>query len=356
MPSQFGGRHTGVARMAFGLVARLVEHTPHEYILRSPWARAQLPQNLQLSRLELIETRRPRFVFLDVIRQALTLPCLCRRLGIDTVLNVDPLGSPTGGRQRLTIVHDLYFKTIPDHIGWRAALTSDLIFRMMVAGSDKLICVSEVTRDDLGRYFPSSKAKSVTIHSDSTLSSSSLDLTKTPLVEGPYVLAVGNATPNKNFALLALAFAEIAPTRPALKLVHVGNDAAECILDVLPDTMRDKFIRLEGISDEQLAILYRHAACLCVPSFYEGFCLPVIEAQECGCPVLCADRSATPEVAGDGALKFDPTDVASLTAALSRLFDETGLADDLRQKGYENRRRFSWDKAAAAYAALLNLD
>lgn len=354
MPSQFGGHQSGVARVAFSLLARLLEQTPHHYILRSPWTQSQLPESLRNIRLDVMETPRPRFVFLDVLWQAVMMPLLCRRLGIDTVLNMDPFGSPTGGSRRLTIVHDLYFKTIPHQIGRRAALTSDFIFRLMIGGSNKLICVSEATRNDLCRFYPSAKAKSLTIHSDSTLSAIAVDLAEAPLVEGPYVLAVGNATPNKNFATLARAFAEIAPTQPALRIVHVGKDEAEVMLNVLPEALRGKVIRMSDISDQQIATLYRYAACLCIPSIYEGFCLPVLEAQEFGCPVLCADISATPEIAGDGALRFNPTDIGSLASALHRLFDEAGLADDLTQKGYKNRKKFSWDKAATAYAALFH--
>lgn len=352
MTSQYGGKPSGVARVAFSLLARLLEQTPHDYVLRSPWTRGQLPETLQNSRLEVLETPRPHIMVLDVLRQALLTPLLCRRRGIDILLNMDPFGSPLGGRRRLTVVHDLYFKTIPDEVGWRAALTTDFIFRLMMAGSHHIICVSEATRNDLTRWYPSTEGRSLTIHSDSTMAADALGSTPPP-VEGDYILAVGNATSNKNFTLLARAFAQIAPRMPGLRLVHVGRDDAEEILSALnQEALGSRAVRLQGIDDGTLAALYRNATCLCVPSTYEGFCLPVLEAQQFGCPVVCANRSATPEIAGEGALTFDPASVDSLTAAFTRFFGEPGLADQLRQAGYENRKRFSWDSAAKQYAAL----
>ena len=130
---------------------------------------------------------------------------------------------------------------------------------------------------------------------------------------------------------------------------------AEEIGSVLDDPeLKARLIRLSGIDDHQLADLYRHAACLCVPSTYEGFCLPVLEAQQLGCPVVCSNRSATPEIAGKGALTFDPADSDSLVAALERLFREPDLASDLRQAGYENRKLYSWQKAAESYAQVFH--
>jgi glycosyltransferase involved in cell wall biosynthesis len=355
MPSQYGGKASGVARVTFSLLEQLLEQTQDDYILRSPWTRAQLPESLRDSRLQLMETPRPRIMVFDVLRQAVALPALCRRHRIDVLYTAYTFVRPRGVKRRVTLVHDLYFKTIPEQIGWRATLTTDFIFRLMMAGSDRITCVSEATRRDLARFYPSAASKSLTIHSDSTLKVDPEAVNGPSPVAGPYILAVGNATSNKNFTLLGKAFAVLGKARPDLHVVHVGRDDVEEIGNVLDDPdLKARLIRLSGIDDRQLAELYRHAACLCVPSTYEGFCLPVLEAQQLGCPVVCSNRSATPEIAGKGALTFDPADPDSLVAALYRLFQEPGLADDLRRAGYENRKLYSWQKAAESYARLFH--
>lgn len=345
MPSQHAGRASGVARMAFCLIEQLLATTPHDYILRSPWSRNQLPAALGASRLRTQTVQRPRFMILDVLRQALTFPALCRRLGIDLVLNLDPYGSATGGHARATVVHDLYHRAIPAAVGWRAALTTDLIFRLVTAGSRRLVAVSEATGHDLTRYYPDTGNRLVTIHSDSTLPPD-LALPVGREIEAPYILAVGNATPNKNFGSLHHAFARLHARFPTLRLVHVGaaDDGA----------VHPAIIHLQAVSDRRLAGLYRHALCLCVPSTVEGFCLPVLEAQQYGCPVVCSNAPALLEVAGTGALFFAPTNADALAAHVTALLIEPALSAALVARGARNKQRFSWAVAGRRYATAID--
>jgi glycosyltransferase involved in cell wall biosynthesis len=352
MPSQFGGRPSGVARSAFQLLDSLMEFGNFDYSLRSPWTREQLPDPLRKKSLKVLTIARPPLLILDVLKQALVFPAYCRREGIDLVVNVDPFGSPTGGRARLTIVHDLYFRTIPKQIGKRGVLTNDLIFRLMLLGNDPIVTVSNATKRDLEFWYPQSKDRISTVHWASSLRPNA-GLNAAPAVNGRYVMAVGNATENKNFEVLAEAVAKIHPLMPDVAIVHVGADRRESIAGTLQRLGSPvRLVRFADISDEHLASLYRGAGCLCVPSYYEGFCLPVLEAQICGCPVVCADRSATPEVAGEGALLFDPSDSAALGECLKRVLSDTDVAGALAQKGFENVAQFSWETAAREYEAI----
>lgn len=353
MPSQFGGKHSGVARVAFQLLERLMENPAFTYVLRSPWTREQLPERLRRSGLEVVTVRRPKVMVLDVLRQAVSMPLLCRRLRIDLVLNVDAYGAATGGRARVMIVHDLYFRTIPERTGRREALTSDLIFRLMLRGNAAAICVSDATRRELVESYPAARSIATTIHSAGTLGADADDAEPSE-VAGRYVLAVGNATHNKNLGVLAHAMTLVGPAHPDLAIVHVGEDPDETIASTLRGLGADlRLVRLTRLDDRRLAALYRGAACLCVPSLAEGFCLPILEAQALGCPVLCSDRSAMPEIAGDGALLFDPTDAQALALQLGRILDEPGTREDLVHRGLANAGRFSWERAARAYEAVM---
>ncbi|MEN4478588.1 glycosyltransferase family 1 protein [Mycolicibacterium cosmeticum] len=100
------------------------------------------------------------------------------------------------------------------------------------------------------------------------------------------------------------------------------------------------------LSDAELVWLYRHSRGLVLPSTYEGFGMSALEAQALGCPVVSSDAAALPEICHDGALYFDPDEPDTLLAQLDRLETEIGLADDLRQRGLVNARRFSWSDAA----------
>jgi glycosyltransferase involved in cell wall biosynthesis len=348
MPTQHAGRPSGVALVAFRVIAGLVERGTVSVVLRSPWTRAQLPAAIR-DRIEVVTVARPRIMLLDVLRQAVTVPRLCRSLNIDVVLNADPYGAAFGGRARVSVVHDLYFRTMPERTRSREARTTDPIFRLVLGNSARVIAVSETTRADLGRHYPFLRDRTRTVPSAAMLDPAATDPTFA-VPEGPFVLAVGNALYNKNFATLARAVAALA--RPGIGVVHVGEDPDEAIAAALGDAPV-RLTRLSRIGEGQLAELYRRALCLCVPSFAEGFCLPVLEAQTLGCPVLCSDRSATPEIAGAGALTFDPADAASLTACLSRLIDEPGLRASLIARGYENARRYDWADTARRYETLL---
>ncbi|SDO31600.1 Glycosyltransferase involved in cell wall bisynthesis [Methylobacterium phyllostachyos] len=348
MPSQFGGRPSGVARVAFRVIAGLVERGTFAVVLRSPWTRDQLPPAIR-DRIEVVTVPRPRIMLLDVLRQAFAVPRLCRALDIDVVLNADPYGAAFGGRTRVSVVHDLYFRTLPGRHRSREALTTDPIFRLVLANSARVIAVSEATRSDLGRHYPFLRDRSHTVPSAAMLDPSACD----PASDAPaweFVLAVGNAMYNKNFGTLARAVAALG--RPEVGIVHVGEDPDEAIATAL-DGAPVRLLRLSRIGEGRLAALYRDALCLCVPSFAEGFCLPVLEAQALGCPVVCSDRSATPEIAGAGALTFDPSDAQALTACLRRLLDEPGLRAALIARGHDNARLYDWAETARRYEALM---
>ncbi len=348
MPSQFAGRPSGVALVAFRVIAGLLARGTFAVVLRSPWTREQLPASIR-DRVEVVTVPRPRIMLLDVLRQAVTVPRLCRARGIDVVLNADPYGAAFGGRARVSVVHDLYFRTMPDRIGSREARTTDPIFRLVLGNSARVIAVSETTRRDLERSYPSLSGRTHTIPSAAMLDPAAVDPAP-GLPPGPYVLVVGNALYNKNFATLAKAMAALA--RPGIGIVHVGDDPDEAIAAALQGAPV-RLTRLSRISEGRLGALYRDALCLCVPSFAEGFCLPVLEAQALGCPVICSDRSATPEIAGAGALTFDPADVQALTACLRRLLDEPGLRAALIAQGRDNARLYDWAETARRYEALL---
>ena len=107
-------------------------------------------------------------------------------------------------------------------------------------------------------------------------------------------------------------------------------------------------VRLVGwVDDATLAGLYRMAICLVFPSLAEGFGLPVLEAMRRGLPVACSNTSSLPEVAGEAALYFDPTDTASITGAVDRIMGDRRLREQLSAAGEEQARKFSWSETAA---------
>ena len=107
------------------------------------------------------------------------------------------------------------------------------------------------------------------------------------------------------------------------------------------------------VADEALPALYRNARFFCFPSLFEGFGLPILEAQSYGVPVMTANNSSLPEIAGDAAILVDPTDVDAIADAMLRLSQDEALRQRLIEAGYQNVKRFSWVKAAQETLAVL---
>lgn len=353
MPSQHAKKYSGVSKMVFSLLEQLIQNDQFQYVLRSSWRKADLPQALQTPRLEVITIARPKILVFSVLMETVLMPIFCRRHKIDYLLNADPYGAPFGGKARAVIVHDVYFKTLAGQTPLRGRLTSELIFRLMLWGNERVVSVSHTTSAELQRAFPSSRAKIEVIHSAPTLWDGGAPEDAPAAASGRYVLIVGNSTYNKNFSVVPLALAKHPVALGDVSLVHVGHDDGDVLAGLsAEEKQRFRLVRLKGLSDNALCAVYRRALCLCVPSLAEGFCLPILEAQLCGCPVLCADTSAMPEIAGNAAILFAPRDVDDLAGKLIRLAEDPELRARLTAAGYENARHYSWRKAAARYEAL----
>lgn len=171
-----------------------------------------------------------------------------------------------------------------------------------------------------------------------------------------YVLALGALDPRKNGPFLMRAFAAAQPVLGDLALWIVG---VERVADYpLPFPAAPPWLAVRGFLDRETQVrLLQGATAFVYPSLYEGFGLPVLEAMACGVPVLASDRSSVPEVAGEAALLFDPTDAADLERGLCRLLRDPALLRALAEHGRQQVARFSWPEAArqtyAVYRAAL---
>jgi len=281
------------------------------------------------------------------------LPRLARRAGVDLLHSMASTAPAWGSFRRVVSVMDLIYARYPEaHAGLRAAGMRVLV-PLAVRRSHRVIAISASTRNDLVEHLgaPADKIDVVPLGLGRTpgpaLSNGEVRR-RYSLGDRRVVLSVSAKRPHKNLGALLEALALVpADRRPVLVVPgyptwhedELRSRAAS--LGVADDVRWPAWV-----SDEELEGLYAVSGAFVFPSLYEGFGLPVLEAMARGVPVACSDRSSLPEVAGDAALLFDPTDPAAIAGAIETLLSDGEVALRLRDAGRARAAEFTWARTA----------
>jgi glycosyltransferase involved in cell wall biosynthesis len=164
-----------------------------------------------------------------------------------------------------------------------------------------------------------------------------------------YILFLGGISPLKNFTNLLRAYHNVKALFPH-KLVVVGFNRWKYSKDLqMIDQLglRDRMVFCGFVPDEEVPAFYNLADLFMLPSLYEGFGIPVLEAMACGCPVITTQTGCSPEVAGDAALLVDPYNPEAIADAIGRVLSDERLRKNLIEKGLARAKQFSWRKCAA---------
>lgn len=251
-------------------------------------------------------------------------------------------------------IHDL----IHQHFSMQRATTHGaLIYRVKQVGykrvflhaiknSKKILVPSNFVKDQLVGEWQVDDRKIVVTHEavDDKLFTTSLRQSFAGRV-GPYLFYVGNAHPHKNVEGLIQAFLILRKRYKNLSLVLSGHD--HYFWQRIKNEYKHKDIIYTGyVSEEKLVTLYKNALLFVMPSFEEGFGIPILEAMACGCPVVSSNAGALPEVGGDAALYFDPKKIGDMGDKIDRVLQSEKLRKELVEKGKKRVRKFSWKKLA----------
>jgi glycosyltransferase involved in cell wall biosynthesis len=174
----------------------------------------------------------------------------------------------------------------------------------------------------------------------------------------PYLLYVGNHSPNKNFDRVLTAFTRLATREPTVRLIVAGY-WADADLNWLTAEARacglgNRITHRGFVSAEDLPALYAHACAFVFPSIREGFGLPVLEAMASGTPVITSNRGVLAATAGDAAVLVDPFDTDALTRAMIELTTKPSMSRDLVARGMTRAAAFSWDSVARRTVEVYN--
>jgi len=260
-------------------------------------------------------------------------------------------------RRGVVTVHDLGYLYYPEAHRLLDRLYLDLSTRYNARAATHLVADSSATKRDLIERYGTDPDKITVVYpgyDDATFQpvrdKEAIETVKVRYdIAGDYVLFVGTLQPRKNLIRLIRAFSNLQSPISNLQLVIAGKKGwlyEEIFRQVEELGLEGRVVFTGYIAADDLPALLSGARLFAFPSLYEGFGLPVLEALACGTPVVCSNVSSLPEVAGDAAVLVDPLDVEGLAAALERILGDEELRAELIERGFEQARRFSWEKCA----------
>ncbi len=285
-----------------------------------------------------------------------TLGIEIARLGLDLLHSPDFIPPAFGYHRSVVTVHDLNFLYYPRFLTSKSRRYYNEQIEWAVERADHILADSQATQADLVSLLDVASDKITVVHLAADRSfrplpeSAARDVAAQYHLEPGFLLFVGTLEPRKNVPGLLLAYRMLLTQKVTDEpLVLVGGKGwlYEEIFDrVQALDLHDHVCFLHGVPDADLPGMYSAASVLAMPSFYEGFGLPALEAMSCGTPVVAADRASLPEVVGEAGLLVDPEDPEGLCEALKRVLTDDAERERMRKAGLEQAEAFSWECVA----------
>jgi glycosyltransferase involved in cell wall biosynthesis len=285
------------------------------------------------------------------------LPFYLSKDNIDLVHSLGYVGPILTPIKKIVSILDINYKGHTNNMTVSKKKMLGLMVNLSAKSAKKIITISEFSKNQIVK-FTNTPAKKVlvTLLSGSNdnfvelnnISSSTYDF------ESPYIIAFSSPSPHKNIDRLILAFKEVSYLKTDLKLVLVGHRNKNELLMKLIDKneLLDKVFFTGFVPDDEIVPLISSAQVFVFPSLYEGFGIPLLDAQQCNVPVVSSGAGSLPEVGRNAAIYFDPTNVSEMAEKLLNVLNNSVLAEELKTKGLINRQNFSWKKTASQTLAL----
>ena len=336
---------TGPGVYAQRLATALLQESHYDWLIFCQ-RRLELPEEwaskAEIRRISIGPSQVPR-----VLYEQLVLPLRCRRERVDLLFSPGFVSPLWGIPLKVAAIPDMYYEVIPDALRSMQRRYWKIFIPLTARRCNRIIAISKSTADDIVKYIPSARQKITVTHLASAVEDSHAPGEPLNGIEPGYVLYVANIVASKNPRAVAQAASTLASTGQSIRFVHVGADHNSLLQQALTDfRVGSGFRQLGRVSASQLRWLYRNALCAIVPSIYEGFGMPALEAQEYGAPLISSNAGSLAEVAGDGALYFEPHDVDRLVELISSVSESPQLRQTLICKGRENSQKFTWERTA----------
>ena len=357
------GLHSGLGHYLRNVLRVLLrDHAQHEYRVycqEDERDAFDFPE-LGLSPVFHCGSRRHAKALYDILWHNFVLPWLARKHRLDVLfITVDRRVPVRCSVPVVGTVHDLAAFTVDDKYPLSRQFYSKRIVPFLIQRLDGILTISDATRSDMVTHLGLAHERISLAHNgvdaarfrDCDRSAIPAALARYGVRE-PYLLYTARLEhPGKNHVGLIKALATL-DEGPASRyqLVLVGNpwrNVGEIERTVTELGLEERVVFTGYVADDDIPLLYAGAELFVFPSFYEGFGLPLLEAMAAGVPMAVARVSSLPEVAGDAAEFFDPSDVGSIAAAIRRLADDADLREQLTRRGRERVKEFTWERCAS---------
>jgi glycosyltransferase involved in cell wall biosynthesis len=285
--------------------------------------------------------------------EQLDLPLYLRRKGNPLLLSLCAT-APLFYRNQIATHHDITYVRHPESYTWKFRTAYRLMTPILLRHIKALITVSQFSKREISEFYDFPKAQILVVPN----AVSDEFQPGAPMGARPkYLLAVSSPSAHKNFSRMIRAFLQLkGHDQVELRIVGGGGGTVFSDDSLQASVSSDPRIRFLGrLTDQELIEQYQGAAAFVFPSLYEGFGIPPLEAQACGCPVLAANAASIPEVLQSSALYFDPLDVDHIARAMALALNNLNIRQHLRTLGLHNVSRFSWEDSARLVSDQIDL-
>jgi glycosyltransferase involved in cell wall biosynthesis len=263
--------------------------------------------------------------------------------------------------KKIVTIHDMAFRQFPETVRAKTKFMLRLNLRKTIKRADLIVTVSEFSRQEILNFYnyPAEKIKVIHNGVDPLIyhervrdeQKDAMQKLRTKYgIGGKYILYLGTIEPRKNLERLIKAYALVKSRHadfPLLVLAGGKGWLYDGIFRTAKESRLENQVIFTGyVSDEEKPPLLAGAEMFCFPSLYEGFGMPVLEAMACGTPVLVSNNSSLPEVAGDAAVLVNAYSIEDMASSMERLYFDGELRRQLREKGIERAKKFTWQNAA----------
>ncbi|MEX2054990.1 MAG: glycosyltransferase family 1 protein [Candidatus Andersenbacteria bacterium] len=263
----------------------------------------------------------------------------------------------------VAVVHDLAFHYFPQQFTYKNWALLHLFTAHAVREADEIIAVSHSTAKDIAHYYGRTNNVHVIHHgvdhtqfrlpsAEEKVATWQTLRQEYSQLQPEYLLFVGQIQPRKNLVRLIEAFERLGNDFPNQLVIAGGHGWLQEDIKkrIQASPIKNRIIELGRVPDELLRALYWNAAAFVLPSLYEGFGMPILEAMASGCPVVTSNVSSLPEIAGEAAVLINPQNPTSIAAGIKAALDNQL---NLRVEGIGQARKFSWDQTAQQTLAIL---